>query len=101
MDKAFDTNRGSVDFLKWLIICLTIVGIIMAILAYCISIFVGIIEVLIAPALVWAIRALSSINNNNAQILNGASKILKNARGQSEIEQRITMEIQLEKEKGG
>lgn len=92
IDRAFDTNRGSTRFLKWLIIGLVIVGVLFGILAYYVSGLLGVVEILIAPALIWVIRSYRSVNKDNVRLLSEANKTLDGARSQAEIEDRIRKE---------
>lgn len=100
IDRAFDTNQRSAHFLKWLIIGLVIVGVLFGILVRYISILLGFVEVLIAPALIWAIRSYRAVNKDNVGLLKEANRTLSGARSQVEIEHRIREEIESERQKG-
>ena len=69
IDKAFDNHRSYVLFLQWLIICLVIIGVIFGIIAFYVSELLGLVEVLIVPALIWAIRSYTSANKDNVGLL--------------------------------
>ena len=101
IDEAFETNRRCGRFFRYLIVGLVIGGIVFGILGYYVSRYLAFVEGAITPALIWAIRGLSSVGKDNVGILREASNTLKGANDQAEIEQRIREQIELEgKEKG-
>jgi len=101
VDRAFNINQRSVTFLQRLIIDLVIAGIVFGVLACYVSNLLGLVEALIAPALIWAIRSYRSVNRDNIGLLNGVNKTLSGARKQAEIEHRIKSEIRQRKQTGG
>lgn len=101
IDRAFGTNRCSARFFQHLILGLCGVGVLLGLLAYFVSIYISVLEILIVSPLIWAIKGLSSINRDNINLLDGANRVLKGAQGQKQIEHRIRSEIRLEKQKGG
>ncbi len=98
--KTFDKHQQSLHFLQRLIICLAIIGVIFGILACYVSMLLGFVEILIAPALIWAIRSYRSLNKDTVDILNAADRTLSGARRQVEIEHKIKKEIEIEKQRG-
>jgi len=89
IDKAFKTNDDTIVFLKLFIIGLFVIGIVFGILAHRVLIWLGVIDIFLVPALIWAIRGIVSVNKENTRIFKTASKTLRGAKNQAELRQRL------------
>ena len=92
VDRAFDTNDGSIRFFRRLIIGLLMAGIVLGVAGSYLSRLIWLVEVLIVPTLIWAIKGYQSVNSDNIDVLHGANETLRGARNQEEIERRIKKE---------
>jgi len=92
VDRAFNVNEKSINFLRQLIIGLIVAGVVFGIVGLHISRLIWLVEVLIVPTLLRAITNYRSINKDNVDLLNGANKTLSGARRQAQIEHRIKKE---------
>lgn len=92
VDRAFKNIEGSVHFFKWLIISLLMAGIVLGVAGGYLSRLIWLVEVLIAPTLIWAIKGYQSTNRDSIGLLHGVNETLRGARNQEEIENRIKRE---------
>lgn len=53
---------------------------------------IWLVEILIAPTLIWAIKGYQSTSRDSIGLLHGVNKTLRGARDQEEIEHRINKE---------
>jgi len=89
IDKAFKTNDDTIVFFKLFIIGLFVIGIVFGILAHRVLAWLGLIDILLVPPLVWAIRGIVSAKKENARIFETASKTLRGVKNQAELRQRL------------
>ena len=68
---------------------LLVAGIAIVLLAIRVNVWLGFIEVVIAPGLVYSIRGVIAADTNNTNILKESSKALKNAHSQIQLRRRL------------
>lgn len=92
VDRAFKKSEDYIHFFKWLIIGLLMAGIILGVAGGYLSRLIWLVEILIAPSLILALKGYQTANRDSIGLLHGVNEILKGARGQEEIEHRIKRE---------
>ena len=86
---ACEANRNTRIFCMVFACILLVAGIAIVLLAIYVNVWLGFIEFVIAPGLVYSIRGVIAADTNNTNILKESTEALKNARSQIQLRRRL------------
>jgi len=82
-------NEKAIVFYQRLIIALVVIGVVFGILAYFVTMYLALAELIIGTGLVYAIRGCMAADKNNVVIFVGASNTIKHTKNQTDIRQKV------------